>query len=294
VTVAVIGAGPAGVSAVTWLGGYGVDVTWLDASGRIGGMLWDVHNAIDDYPAFATQDGAAFAQALSEAIPAEPTALRVREVTSRDGSFVLRDGSAHLEARALILATGTRKRRLGVPGEAKGMGQWVRQSAARDAREFQGSRVAVVGGGDSAVEGSILLAENGAQVHLIARSPLGARAAFQRRLAEFSSVEVSVGRRVLRIEPNGAGCRLTLDDGSTVDAAALFVRIGVEPVLPEIEPQISRDAAGFVVVDDLRQTSVAGVFAAGDVTDGPLRSIATAVADGAVAARSAAEYLEKS
>lgn len=293
-TVAVIGAGPAGLSAVVWLRKYGVDTAWYDADGRVGGMLWDVHNAIEDYPGMHAANGAAFADALAHSISEEPAPRAVSRIVKNHEGFSLQLGDATQKMTAVILATGTRKRRLGVPGELEGLGRWVRQSAARDAGGFGGKRVAIVGGGDSAVEGALLLADNGAEeVVLVSRSPLRARACFKSRLEGLPNVRrLPVGREVVAIEPIDSGCRLSLDDGLELEVAALFVRIGVEPVVPELKPDPRRDGAGFVVVDREGRTSVTGLFAAGDVTDGPLRSIASGVAGGAVAARAAAEYLE--
>ncbi len=290
-SVAVIGAGPAGVSAVAWLDKFGCPFTWFDAEGTIGGMLHDVHNAIRDYPGLAADRGVEAARLLASWSHHHPGTHAVVSIR-REGS---RFGVDEQEFDAVVIATGTRKRRLGVPGEDEGMGDWVTQSAARDAHRYAGREVAVVGGGDSAVEGTIRLVEAGAsRVVLLARSPLRARASFRRRLEECGDVvDLRVGAEVVKISRSETGCVAQLRDGSLVEVAALFVRIGVVPALPALELPLLVDEEGFVVTDEGGHTSVPGIFAAGDVTSTPLRSIASAVGNGATAARSAAAWLER-
>ena len=194
----------------------------------------------------------------------------------------------------MIVCTGTRKRRLEIPGEKESLGRCVRQSAARDAHLFRDRLVAVVGGGDSALEGCLRLSEAGVrQVLLIARSPLRARGDFRERVARLDNVKLlPIGRTITEIIPTGAGCSITFDDGTSRIVAAVFVRIGVEPTTPRLAAGIEIDPNGFLLVDERKSTTLPGIFAAGDVTSTPLRSIATSVADGAVAARGVAEFLE--
>lgn len=293
----VVGGGPAGISAAAWIHRFGGEPRWVSADG-VGGMLHDVHNPIVDYPGIAHGPGTEVANALVEWTDRHldpPELLRVVEITASGSGFQVdfEDGSDDW-VRTVILATGTRKRRLGVPGEDDGNGVCVFQSTSADTDRFAGRRVAVVGGGDAAVEGAINLAIAGAEeVILITRSELKARPGFIDRMQARDTIRRWPNRvEVAEIEPSDDGCAVELTDGSTLDVDALFVRIGVEAVMPPMFPTPRRDSREFIVVDRSQRTSVAGLLAAGDVTSTPLRSIATSVGDGGRAARTAAFLLE--
>ena len=186
----------------------------------------------------------------------------------------------------VILATGTRYRTLGVPGEAEGLGSYVLQSSAQHAAAVAGRPVAVVGGGDAASENALNLARVGCAVTLLMRSEPRARESFREQVAADPNIEVlPIPTTITSLEPRDDGCRLHLDDDSILDVAALFVRISVDPVLPELSPMPERDREGYLVVDREGRTSLPGLLAAGDVTDLPLRGLATAMGAGARAAK---------
>ncbi len=293
----VVGGGPAGISAVAWLNRFGGAPRWVSA-GELGGMLRDVHNPIVDYPGIEHGPGTQVAEALADWTSTHletPDLIEVTEVTASGSGFQVDfdDGTSDWY-RTVILATGTRKRRLDVPGEEEGLERCVFQSTSRHAAQFEGQRVAVVGGGDAAVEGANNLADAGAdEVLLITRSRLKARSGFVDQMESKPVIRRWPNHvEVAGIIPEDDRCTVELTDGSTIDVAALFVRIGVEPVTPTAFPNPRRDSHDFVVVDRSQRTSVAGLLAAGDVTSTPLRSIATSVGDGGRAARTAARLLE--
>ncbi len=296
----IIGAGPAGISAAHWLHSLEVPFRWLSEGGAVGGLLHRVHNAITNFPPECFDSGAALADTFARGLRgcglAAPEAASVDTVTRVDGKWRLAvaNGDA-LSCDAAILATGTAYRTLGAPGEAEGMGRYVSQSATADGQEFAGRAVAVVGGGDAGFENALRLAEHGCTVHMLLRNEkFRARPAFVERVEAHPNISFSpFPTRVREVLPNEHGCQLVLEvDGErrTLEVACLFVRIGVKPVVPAIEPA-PRLRDGFVVVDGRQATSAEGLFAAGDVTDCVLRSVATAVGSGAAAARGVASLL---
>jgi thioredoxin reductase (NADPH) len=295
----IVGAGPAGISAAKWLLSFGVPFRWFSSDGDVGGLLHRVSNAIHNYPGGHFGSGLDLVDALRADVAdldgVSPVAAHVRQLRLSDGRWhaTFLD-AAPVRADAVILATGTRYRTLGVPGEDEAMGDCVSQSATADGEHYTGRTVAVVGGGDAGFENALRLAEHGCNVWMLLRNDqFKARPHFVERVEANPKIEFyPFPTTVTEIRP-GAGddaCRLILDVAGRrqlLDVACLFVRIGVEPVLPAIMPSLET-SGGFVVVDSHQQTSADGLFAAGDVTDCLLRSVSTAVGAGATAAKAAA------
>ncbi len=299
--VLVVGAGPAGISAALWLNDFGVPFDWVDSSGDIGGMLHRVHNQITNYAAGSFDDGAQLVESFRQ--PLNDQGLAVREATVErirpgpDHVAVNFDGRDMMRYEVVLLATGTRYRQLGVPGEQQGLDDgYVSQSATSDGARFAGRDVAVVGGGDAGFENAIRLASHGCRVTMLLRNPdFSARPAFVEQVREHPAIDIApIPTIVEAVEPTNDGCRLHLqrvDEPATMKVAALFVRIGVDPVLPAGCEDLKTDDEGYVVVDQRGYTSDERVLAAGDVTTTVLPSIAVAVGQGARAARTSAEAL---
>jgi thioredoxin reductase (NADPH) len=311
VDCAVVGAGPAGISAAQWLYSLSVDFRWFGRDAEFGGMLRRVHNPIKNYPGGIYPNGAALIESFREALEScgglRPEAGRVASIaqpvdarSTWEIAFDDQDDQPTLRSRTVILATGTTYRRLEVPGESEGLGRYVSQSATADGARFREESVAVVGGGDAAFEGALILAETAKSVAILMRGErCRARRFFRDRVHAAPNIFVHpTPTRVERIEQTPTGCRLHLDSRGrkdNLDVACLFVRIGVEPALPPIATDAESALAlrdGFVLVDDSQATNLDGIFAAGDITHCTLRAVATAVGTGAVAARAAAARLE--
>jgi len=301
--VAIVGAGAAGTSAALWARTYDLRFRWLDRTGRAGGILERVENPIDNYPGRSTPDGAVLARSLRRQLgrseldgPEAHEVVRAERESSGVWALQLANDST-FRARSLLLATGTSYRRLGVPGELEGLGEYVSQSTARDADRFADRTVAVVGGGDAGFEGALQLAERDCRVHMLLRSDeFRARPQFVEPARSHPEIHLQpIPTTVERIEParNRDGCLLHLETrgkARAAEVACLFVRIGVDPVYPELRPTPETDDEGYLRVDRHQTTSVPGLLAAGDVTDTPLPAVATAVGDGATALHSAADH----
>lgn len=299
--VLVVGAGPAGVSCAMWLDDFGVPFEWVDTDGRIGGMLTRVHNRISNYPGGDYEDGRALADALGRPLqdrglrPQSSTVTRLRPRADHVTAQLDRVDTRRFEL--VVLATGTSYRTLDVPGETEGMeSECVSQSASAHGAKFAGRDVAVVGGGDAGFENALVLAQHGCRVTMLLRSTdFRARPAFVQAVREHPSIEISsIPSVIKRIEPTGDGCRLhvnRVDQTTTLKVAALFVRIGVDPVVPPGCDELDTDDEGYLVVDTAGYTSDNRILAAGDITHTPLPSVAVAVGEGATVAHSCASEL---
>ena len=298
--VLLVGAGPAGISAAIWLQDYGVPFLWIDRSRAVGGLLHRVHNCIQNYPGGVFDNGGTLAEHLNEhllRLDLQPTGGELVAIEREDEGLVATlDGTRIVRPELLLLTTGTRYRTLGVPGEKEGLGKWVSQSAMADADRFAGQSVAMVGGGDSAFEGAKVLAQAQCSVTMLIRSPeLRARPEFVKTVQEDPRITIApIPSVVERIAPTSSGCRLEIDQQGhrhTLEVAALFVRIGVEPALPSGCEELACDARGFLCVDHAMTTSAPDILAAGDLRSTDLRSVAVSVGDGAQAAQSCAALL---
>ncbi len=306
---AIIGAGAAGVNAAAWMHSYHVSPLWL-TDGAVGGILNRVNNPLREHPEQHYARGKDLAKALRDRLAQAPypgpTQAKVSALVWQEDHWLLRcdDDTTH-RARAVILATGTRYRRLEVPGEAALLGRGVSQSVSADAQQVAGQSVAVVGAGDAALEGALILAARGCEVHLLCRdapSPERARAAFISEVKAHPNITSwPVPTQVVAIEGGptpDAPLTLRLRGASgagpsTLRVAALFVRVGIAPLIPQITPAPATDAGGYLIVDATQATSAPNLFAAGDVTHLPLRAVASAYGAGARAAHSAAQLVRR-
>lgn len=304
--VVILGGGPAGMTAALWCKRLGLSHLLLESQELLGGQLFAIHNEVIDYPAVPVKSGAELQAKFAahvELLGCEiECGVAVREVNLAERFLTVgsSDGEqARIDFHGLIAATGGAERRLGVPGEQEMIDRGEVYSATRDRERFAGKRAAVVGGGDRAFEGALLLAERGADVVLIHRSgQFKAREEFLHPVLAHPKIEILTDARVERIygAERVEGVDVALQDGTVqrLDVAGLFVRIGVEPNSHLLRGQVETDAEGYPLVDATGQTSVAGVFAVGDLCTRPLYSgIASAVGQAMVAAKQLSLYAEQ-
>ncbi|MDB5100115.1 MAG: hypothetical protein JWM80_4536 [Cyanobacteria bacterium RYN_339] len=296
--VIIIGAGMAGCSTALWCKRLDLPFTWLEQAPAIGGQLAHVYNPIPDYPGRPAADGAELRGHLQAQLAAEelsPSLCAAVVETDLAGHCVtLADGTVH-RGRAVVLATGVERRRLGVPGEVELTGRGVGGSGRRDRDAYAGQAVAVVGGGDSACENALLLAETCRQVTLIhRRSTFRARPALLDAAMNHPRIRVLPDTRVKGLAGTERLEGLRLDGAAgeqVLPVTGLFVRIGYQPVTAMFHRQIRCDPDGYVQVDANQRTTLPGVYAVGDVCNPIYASLAVAAGQGMVAAKAALREL---
>lgn len=304
--VVILGGGPAGMAAAIWCQRLGLSHLLIEAEQRLGGQLFAIQNEVIDYPGVSAESGHEV-QAQFEAHVLRLGCQLQRGVTVRDADVARRlltvqgaDGRAEQIAyRALIVATGAAERRLGVPGELAMIERGEVYSATRDRSLLAGQRVAVVGGGDRALEGALLLAERGSDVLLIHRSDrYRAREEFVQPVLAHPRIERWNHARVQQIWGESAveAIEVVSADGSShrVEVKALLVRIGVEPNSQLLQGQVKTDPDGYLLTDATGRTSAEGVYAIGDVCTRPLySSIASAVGQAMAAVKQVSLSMEQ-
>jgi thioredoxin reductase (NADPH) len=297
----VVGAGPAGVSAALWARSLDLSAVVLECEARAGGQLQSIFFEPREVPALAPGDGPALAARYMAQLATAGIEVRLglgaREILPAAEGVTVRDASgASHAARALLIATGLMRRRLGVPGEVELEGRGVSTSSTRDRAQLAGRHVAVVGGGDAAFENALLLAEVGCRVLLLVRGRPRARAEFRERVRAAPGIEVLEDTRVAAIlgESHVRAVRLEGSRGALERAVAgVVIKIGSLPNTEWCRAAVVCDGDGYVLADPRGRTSLGRVWAAGDVTRPALPSLSVAYGTAALAVADVRAALER-
>lgn len=294
----IIGSGPAGLSAAVYGKRAGLHLLVLEKAPMSGGQVLNTYE-VDNYLGMPGING--FDMGMQFRAHAEKLGVEFREteVTSIEDKGEVKQVSTMeglLEAKSVILATGAVHARLGVPGEEALGGMGVSYCATCDGAFFRGRTVAVVGGGDVALEDAIYLARTCEKVWLIhRRDELRGAKVLQEELAGLPNVEILYSHVVENICGEDAVESLQVKNVKSgeifaLPVAGVFVAVGIQPGTELVQKLADCDAGGYVLAGEDCVTRTPGIFVAGDIRRKPLRQIVTAVADGANAAMSAGAY----
>ena len=295
----VAGAGPAGLTSGIYAARSGLKALVVE-KGVAGGQTI-LTDWVENYPGFpeglpGRELADRFVQQLSK-VGIEITYAGVEEIKPLEKGFKVTAGQKEYFTKAVILAMGTQAKKIGAPGEAKFTGRGVSYCAVCDAPFFRNKKVAVVGGGDTAVEEALYLTKFADEVHLIhRRDELRAVSILRDRALANEKIVMRWNTVVEEIKGDQLIETLVLKDtvtGETVEEAfnGVFVFIGTAPKTGCIGFEISKNEKGYIITDEWLATSRPGVFAAGDIREKFLRQVSTAVGDGALATMSAEKYL---
>lgn len=299
--VIIVGSGPAGLSAAVYARRAGLSVLVLEKNAMSGGQVLTTYE-VDNYLGLPGIGGMELGNKFHEhaaGLGAEFTTGIVREIEKcRDGFRVITT-KKEWEAQSIILAPGASHAMLNVPGEERLMGRGVSYCATCDGAFFRGKTVAVAGGGDVAVEDAIFLSRFVEKVILIhRRDTLRAARSLQEQVFSLTNVEILWDSVVTEIQGETLVeqiCVRHLKQDSTeeIPVSGIFVAVGIHPDTAFVEGLVPMDEQGYLIAGEDGVTAVPGIFAAGDARTKKLRQIITAVADGANAAISVQEYLDR-
>lgn len=300
--VVIVGAGPAGMAAALYTGRAKLKTLLLDRAGAGGGQLLNTE-LIEDYPAIKSITGSDMARAFEEQIREFGVEVTWGEVTgfeTRGNRRVVKtDDDSEYVTKTVIVTTGGLPRRLGVPGEMEYAGRGVSYCAICDGAFFKGKVLAVIGGGDSAVEEATFLTRFGEKVYIIhRRDSWRAQKLLQERALANPKIVPIWNMVVDEIEGNDLveGLRLrNLETGeeSRLDAGGVFIYVGFMPNSNIFGEAFAKDDGGFIITDDKMETQTPGVYVAGDVRSQYVRQISNAVGDATTAAVAATRYIEE-
>lgn len=294
----IIGSGPAGLGAAIYGERAGLNLAVIDRSPISGGQVLTTYE-VDNYLGLPELSGSDMSERFREhADKLGVTFLmaEVKQVEDLGEKKVVHTDEGNFEAKAVILATGATHAMLGVEGEMKLAGMGVSYCATCDGAFFRGRTVAVVGGGDVAVEDAIFLAGICKKVYLIhRRDTLRAADSLQKKLMSLPNVEVLWNSEVSEIQGGDMVESLVILQNQTkeetiLEVNGIFIAVGIIPNTEMLQGLVDMDEQGYILADESCMTSVPGIFAAGDIRKKALRQIITAVADGANAVNSVQAY----
>ncbi len=297
--VAVIGGGPAGLNAALYAKRKGLETAIF--AEKLGGQVLDT-STVENFLGFEEISGEGLMEKFRKHVNSleVPIKKEVRVDKIEDGkikSIYLNSGEV-FKAKAVIIATGSRPRQLGVPGEDDYRGKGVAYCAICDGPFFTDLKVIVAGGGNSAVEAAIDLSKIASEVVLVHRSAFRADKILIDRLEEISNIKVHLQTQILEVGGEALMSHIKVldknsNEESVIEANGLFVEIGYLPNSKVFEGLVDMTPSGEIVVNDKTETSVPGIYAAGDVATVPYKQIIIAASEGAKAALSANDYVNK-
>ncbi len=298
--IVIVGAGPAGLTAAVYARRAGKSVLLLD-KGAFGGQI-TFSPKVENYPGFESISGNELADRMVEQVLSQGAEVEVENVTSvkKDGELFTvftEEGSAYL-CRSVILACGARHRHLGLPGEEEFIGEGISFCAVCDGAFYKGKTVALVGGGNSALQEAILLSETSKEVYVIQNLDfLTGEKRLEEILRARENVKILTGTVVSGILEGEVFRGITVkrvESGEETELLAdgMFVAIGLVPENGAFENLAKLDGAGYFDSGEDCLTGTPGVFVAGDCRKKAVRQVSTAASDGAVAAIAACRYLD--
>ncbi|WP_209619032.1 thioredoxin-disulfide reductase [Methanolobus bombayensis] len=292
----IIGGGPAGLTAGIYAVRYGLDTLVIEKNVVPGQIA--TADRVENYPGFPSISGMELMNKFKE--HAEKTGVivhssDVRSVKDGGDKKVIVTDNGDLEALAVIIATGANPRRLGVPGEDTFLTKGVSYCATCDGPFYAGQNVIVVGGGESAVTDALILSDIAENVYVVhRRDELRACSILQKRAFDKENITFVWDTVVQEIKGGEFVEKAILkntktDEITEMEIDGIFIYVGITPntSIADVEKQ----GAGFIVTDEKMESSVSGIFAAGDCRRTSMWQVVTAVSDGAVAAISAHEYI---
>ncbi|MDU7074426.1 MAG: thioredoxin-disulfide reductase [Streptococcus peroris] len=294
----IIGAGPAGMTAALYAARSNLKVALIEG-GLPGGQMNNTSD-IENYPGYANISGPELAEKMFE--PLENLGVEhlygfVENVEDHGDVKKVITADEEFETRTVIVATGSKHRLLGVPGEEELNSRGVSYCAVCDGAFFRDQDLLVVGGGDSAVEEAIFLTQFAKSVTIVhRRDELRAQKVLQDRAFANDKINFIWDSVVREIKGENRVESVVIENvksGQVTEQAfgGVFIYVGLDPVSDFVQELHIQDHAGWIVTDDHMKTSVAGVFAVGDVRQKDLRQVTTAVGDGAIAGQEAYKYI---
>lgn len=296
----VIGAGLGGLTAALFGARYGLRTAIVEQLAS-GGQVLNVER-IDNFPGFpegiAGYDLGPMVQEQAENAGAEFISDTVTRIDVAEHRRVLQCDAETLTATAVVIAAGSHLRSLGIPGEQEFFGRGVSHCASCDAPLFGGKDVCVVGGADSALDEAAVLAAHARRVLVVHRGQhFSAQRTIIDRLAQHDNIETLLETEVIDIRGGSSVDGVTLRSGTTGESrleplSGVFIFVGLEPNTAFLHDVVELDTTGHVVVDQRLQTSVPGIYAAGDLRQHSSRLLVSAAGDGATAAANAHQYIK--
>lgn len=300
--IAIIGAGPAGITAAVYAKRYNLDLMVFERNYVTGGKILYPH-WIENYIGFPEGiSGSGLAELFSNHLTKMDIKVEKNNIISikkvENGFEIIDQKNQTYLSKTVILTQGTEERMLGIPGESKYKGLGVSYCATCDAPFFKGKTIATIGGGDSALSEALYLSEFADHLYLIhRREEIRGADFFAEKIKSNPKIKTYFGCVATQIIGDQYVNQIEIEQIANHEKVLLkvdgvFIFAGYEPCTNFVKEDIRLDSSGFIITDELMETNIKGLFAAGDIRKKSLRQIITAVSDGSIAAHSIREYLK--
>ena len=289
----IIGTGPAGLTAAIYASRYLLNTLII---GELpGGMITEAHN-VCNFPSYKSISGIELTKKIIEQIKDLELNIKQEEVKEikKNKIFEIKTNNSIYKAKKIILAIGRKKKKLNVKGEDEFLGKGVSYCATCDAGFFKNRIVAVAGGSNAALTSTLLLAEHAKKVYIIYRKEKFFRAdpAWVKQVEKNEKIEIIFNTNIKEIYGKEKVEKIKLDNKNDLNVDGVFIEIGSIPN-EKISKQLGlKTEKGYIVVNKKQETSLGEVYAAGDITNNPLKQVITACGEGAIAATSAYEEIK--
>ncbi|MDF1534043.1 MAG: thioredoxin-disulfide reductase [Methanosarcinaceae archaeon] len=298
----IIGNGPAGISAGIYAVRYGLDTLVLEKD-VISGQIASTE-IVENYPGFSSIGGMELMDKFKEHAEKVGVITKDGEILSIKSDVnkkIISTDEGEFETKTIIVATGANPRHLGIPGEKEFAGRGVSYCATCDGPFFRGKNIVVIGGGDTAITDALILSNIASKVYVVhRRDELRASKVLKDRAFSKNNIEFIFDTVLEEIvgsdDVNGSVKKVVLKNVKSGDSKEMavdgvFIYVGIVPNTDFVN--VDKTEAGFIITNDKMETSVEGIYAAGDCRVTPLRQVVTAVSDGAIAAASAHEFVSR-
>ncbi|MHA1150429.1 MAG: NAD(P)/FAD-dependent oxidoreductase [Promethearchaeota archaeon] len=291
----VIGGGPTAIGCAIYAARFAMDVLVI---GKVFGGLIATTHIIENYPGITSVSG----PELMEMFRDHMQSLNIPFITDDIGKIEKKEDYFELfsffqkfKAKTLCIATGSVRRKMGIPGEEELAGRGVSYCATCDGPFFKDKVVAVIGGSDSAAKEALFLAQNCSKVYILyRREEIRAEPINKKRVLENEKIEIIYKTTVVEIKGKQSVESILFDNGKELQVDGVFIEIGSDPASEIVKKiGVKTNEIGEIMINRKSETNIPGVFAAGDVADAPFKQAITGVSEGVIAAYSAFDYLKK-
>ena len=290
--IIIIGAGPAGMTSALYALRANKKVLLLEGK-AYGGQILNA-SKVENYPGVSSISGFDLATNMYNQIIEKGAELKYETVINITEDLKVTTSNDTYEAKSIIIATGAQNRKLNLPNEVEFIGKGVSYCATCDGNFYRGKDVAVIGGGNTALEDALYLSDIANQVYLIhRRDEFRGEDKYLDEIKTKSNIEIILNSQVTSINGNDVLESITINDDRTININGLFIAVGQEPKNEVFANVIDIDEKGYIKTDDGVHTNVPHIYVAGDCRNKPLKQLTTAVSDGSIAATMAIKEMDK-
>ncbi len=293
--VVILGGGPTAIGAAIYAARFALDLLVIGKT--YGGLIASTH-LVENYPGITSTSGTGLMEMFREHMNSLNISYIMDEITSidREGDhFVLKSFFMLFKARTVIVATGSERKKLNIPGEEEFTGKGVSYCATCDGVFFKDKTLAVIGGSDSAAKEALFLSQHAKKVYIIYRGKkIRAEPINQKRVEENEKIEVITKTQITKIKGDTSVNAIIFENGKEFKVNGVFIEIGSLPKSQLVEQlEVKLNNKKEIIINRKSETNIPGIYAAGDVADAPFKQAITGVAEGVVAAYSVFDYLKE-